>query len=114
MGGGGEVVGVVVGGAGAAGAEVTGVVDWVTGAGVVAGVGAGMVGFAPVLAFECGVCVVDVTGRVVEEPGTVVVGAAGAAGAAATALAGMPLFNTANHEPATFWPCACPFFLSPA
>jgi hypothetical protein len=49
MGGGGEVGGVVVGGAGG---EVTGVVCWVTAAGAGAGAGVGMVGFAPVLAFE--------------------------------------------------------------
>ena len=60
---------------------------------------------------ECEPCVVDVTGCVVDAPGAVVdVETA----APAAVVAGMPLFNTANHMPSTFCPCACPFFLSPS
>ena len=92
--------------AGGAGTEMTGVGGWVGGvvAGDCAGVGAvvGMVALDPVLAFECAGCVVDVTGRVVEGPDAVVDVAAGAT----AALAGMPLFSTANHAPSTFCPCA--------
>jgi hypothetical protein len=109
VGGGGDVIGVVVGTGAGAGAEVTGVVAGVV-AGVVgatAGACVGVVLVAPVLAppDDC-VAVVGVTGCVV------VVGVAAAA--PDSALAGIPLFNTANHEPSTPCPCACPFFLSPA
>jgi hypothetical protein len=105
--GGGDVVGVVVGGAGAC---VTGV------GGSVAGVDAwvGVVTPEPALEllevpeFVDEPCVVDVTGCVVGAPGTVV------AVVRAVALAGSPLRNTANHTLPTFCPCACPFFLSPS
>jgi hypothetical protein len=108
VGGGGAVV--VVGGGdvgGVVGGEVGGVVA------CVAGVWVGAVELDPELdpVPECEPCVVDVIGCVVEALGAVV---DVAAGAPAVAAAGMPLFNTANHIPPTFCPCACPFFLSPS
>ena len=98
--GGGEVGGVV-------GGEVGGVVA------CVAGVWVGAIEFDPELdpVPEREPRVVDVIGCVVDAPGAVV---DVAAGAPAVAVAGMPLFNTANHTPPTFCPCACPFFLSPS
>ena len=68
-----------------------------------------MVAFGPRAGVRVRGCVVGVTGCVGEAPGAVV----GVAAGAAVALAGMPLFSTANHAPPTFCPCACPFFLSP-
>ena len=101
------VVDVVVGGGGC----VTMVVGWLAGVGACVGV----VTFDPPLELdgepgpEPEPDVVDVTGRVVEALGAVVVVAA----APAVTLAGMPLFSTANHTLPMFCPLACPFFLSP-
>jgi hypothetical protein len=114
VGGGGDVVGVVVGAGGGVvgGGEVAGVVPCVLGvAGVDAAVGA--VTFAPVLEFEVDpeCCVVDVDGRVVVAPGAEV---EVDAEAPAAVDAGIPLFNTANQTWPTFCPRSCPFFLSPS
>ena len=97
VGGGDDVVGVVVGGA------VTGVGGWVAGVDACVGV--------VTLELDDEPCVVDVTGWVVEAPGAVV---DVAPAAPAVALAGMPLRNTANHTLPTFCPFAWPFFLSPS
>ena len=92
--GGGDVVGVVVGGGGE--------VDCVAG---ICETG-GLVGVA-----TCEPCAVEVGGWVL------VVGAevdVDGAPACAAAVAGIPLFSTANHEPAIACPFACPFFVSPS
>ena len=89
---------------------------WVGGVVVGGGAGARVVGVTAGVGVldDPGTCVVGVGASVVDVPGPAA-GAAGAAGAApAVALAGMPLFNTANHTLPTFCPCACPFFLSPS
>jgi hypothetical protein len=112
--GGGDVGGGVLDGAGGC---VTGV------GGCVAGVGAcvGMVAPDPAPALlepEVEPCVDGAAGAVVPVTGAVA-GVEGAVvdvapAAPAMALTGIPLFNTANQTWPTFWPCACPFFLSPS